>query len=141
MKHYRSTRKRYDTHNKDDAMKENYCPFCDNDNHEIIEETNTMFVMKNRVKYDLFDGVRVLDHLLVIPKQHRVALNEFTDQEIIDAFRIAGKYEEQGYGFYGRGVGSVTRSVAHQHTHLLKLADTTSKLVVFTSKPYLLFER
>ena len=141
MKHYRSTWATYENHNKDDAAKDGYCPFCDISNQTIVEENESAYVIKNRVRYDLFDGTKVLDHLMVIPKQHRTSLTEFTDQELVDTFRIAGKYEEQGYGFYGRGIGSVTRSVEHQHSHLIKQADVKSKVVVFTSKPYFLFER
>jgi diadenosine tetraphosphate (Ap4A) HIT family hydrolase len=142
MKHYRKTFLQYEKHGKTDHAEKIACAFCDNvPSSEIIEQTDTVFVIKNRVKYDMFDGVRVLDHLMVIPIAHRESLAEFTDQEALDMVRISGKYEEEGYGVYARGKGAVTRSVAHQHTHLMKLAATPAKLIIYARKPYLLIDR
>lgn len=142
MKHYRSTFKQYRKHAKSDVGREIVCAFCDPSHiEEIITETDTMRVVRNRVKYDMFDGDRVVDHLMVVPKEHRVSVADFTDQELIDAFRLAGEYEQQGYGIYARGKGAATRSIAHQHTHLMKLANKPAKLIVYASRPYILFDR
>lgn len=142
MKHYRRTFKTYAHHAKQDRSKHVDCNFCDRSMiEEVLEETDTMMVIRNRVKYDLFDGARVLDHLLIVPKVHRQSLAEFTNTELLESFRLAGKYENEGYGVYARGRGSVARSMPHQHTHLLQLADRASKFMVFTKKPYILIER
>ena len=141
MKHYRATRKKYIHHSKTDKQEAVICAFCDRTTRDIVEENDTAYVIVNRVPYDLFDGARVLDHLMVIPKEHRISIKEFSDQELTDMFRLAGKYEAEGYGVYARGKGAITRSIAHQHTHLIKLADTTSKFVLYTQKPYILFEK
>lgn len=142
MNHYRKLRKKYISHAEIDLKSKEKCLFCvDEEGHEIIEETDKAFVMRNRLMYNLFDGARVLDHLMVIPKAHRESINDFTDEELVDTFRLAGKYENQGYGVYGRGKGAATRSMTHQHTHLLKLADKAANFVIYSNKPYLLFDR
>ena len=142
MKHYRTTYKKYKGHAKTDAVRSIECAFCDPSAiEEIIKETDTVRVVRNRVKYDMFDGDRVVDHLMVIPKAHRASVGEFTDQELLDSFRIAGEYEEQGYGIYARGKGAATRSIEHQHTHLMKLANRPARLILYSHRPYFLFDR
>jgi diadenosine tetraphosphate (Ap4A) HIT family hydrolase len=88
----------------------------------------------------MFEGRRVVDHLMVIPKRHVETIAEFSDQEKIDQMTVVGEYEAQGYNVYARGVGTISRSVKHQHTHLIKLVDKKSKAVVFLQKPYVLLD-
>jgi diadenosine tetraphosphate (Ap4A) HIT family hydrolase len=88
----------------------------------------------------MFEGRRVVDHLMVIPKRHVETVAEFSDQEKIDQMTVIGEYEAKGYNVYARGVGSVTRSVRHQHTHLIKLIDKRSKAVIYLKKPYVLID-
>jgi diadenosine tetraphosphate (Ap4A) HIT family hydrolase len=97
-----------------------------------------MYVIANRIAYDVFAGRRVTDHLMVIPKRHTESINDFTDQEKIDQMTIMGDYESRGYDVYARGVESVTRSVKHQHTHLIKMLDKRPKLVIFSERPHIL---
>lgn len=114
-------------------------PSCDGDpTQPIIEEDGTMYIMENRTSYDVFEGRRVLDHLMVIPKRHVEMVTDFTDQEKLDHMNIIGRYEKEGYNVYARGVGSVTRSVKHQHTHLIKLSDKLPKGTLYIRKPYFL---
>jgi diadenosine tetraphosphate (Ap4A) HIT family hydrolase len=140
MLHYRKTINVYRGHNKSDTMKD-VCTFCNEDNlPRVTGENKTMFIMPNRVSYDMFEGRRVIDHLMVIPKRHAETVAEFSDQEKIDQMTIIGEYEARGYNTYARGVATISRSVKHQHTHLIKLVDKKSKAVVFLSKPYVLFD-
>jgi len=136
--HYRKTRNVYARHNKNDVAET--CPFpsCNSHNvsQEYLFENDTMYIIANRVSYDLFEGREVLDHLMVIPKRHLETFDDFTDQEKLDFMAIAGEYEKQGYYIYARGVGSATRSVKHQHTHLLKMTNKKGKFLLYTSKPY-----
>jgi diadenosine tetraphosphate (Ap4A) HIT family hydrolase len=78
---------------------------------------------------------------MVIPKRHAETLAEFTDQEKIDQMTIAGEYEAKGFNVYARGVGSVSRTVKHQHTHLIKLVNKRSNFVLFARKPYFLIDK
>lgn len=97
-----------------------------------------MHLIPNRTKYDVFEGRCVIDHLMVIPKRHVETVADFTEAEKIDMMTIIGEYETKGYNIYARGAGSVSRSVAHQHTHLIKLVEKPMKYIVHMKKPYFL---
>jgi diadenosine tetraphosphate (Ap4A) HIT family hydrolase len=88
----------------------------------------------------MFEGRKVTDHVMVIPKRHHEDIQSFNDQEKIDAMAIIGDYEARGYNLYARGVGSPTRSVKHQHTHLIKLVEKPSSVIIFARKPYFLLD-
>lgn len=66
---------------------------------------------------------------------------EFTDQEKIDQMTAAGEYEAKGFNVYARGMASVSRTVKHRHTHLIKLVNKRSNFVLFARKPYLLIDK
>ena len=138
MYHYRKTIQTYKRLNKADKGRPT-CTFCNEiGGPNIIAENDTMFIIPNRVSYDVFEGRRVTGHFMVIPKRHVEMLGEFTDQEKIDQMTILGEYEAKGYNVYARGVGSVTRSVKHQHTHLIKANDKKARLFIYASKPHFL---
>jgi len=143
MYHYRKTYKKYAQKNKDDKQKGTLCTFCHNITHEQKAESNdTMQVVFNRVSYDVFEGRAVLDHLMIVPKRHVESLNDFTDQEKLDLMSLAGEYEAKGYNVYARGMGSITRSVKHQHTHLIKIKNgAKAKLIFYLQKPHFLINR
>lgn len=101
-----------------------------------------MNVIPNRVFYDIFEGRRVIDHLMITPKRHVETLKDFTKEEKVEMMDIAGEYEAKGYNVYARGMGSITRSVKHQHTHLLKIDnDRKAKLYLYIGKPYLVIHK
>jgi diadenosine tetraphosphate (Ap4A) HIT family hydrolase len=77
---------------------------------------------------------------MVIPKQHHESLQAFNEAEKLDVMAVIGDYESRGYNVYARGVGSISRSVKHQHTHLIKMADKPSNLIIYARKPYLLVD-
>lgn len=141
MYHFRSTRRTYDKLNKRDKRSTADCafPLCGGDTSQpITKENETMYLVRNRITYDIFEGRRVLDHKMVIPKRHIESITDFTNQEKIDHMDLLGEYEKQGYNVYARGTGSVTRSVKHQHTHLIKLSDKLPKGTLYIRKPYFL---
>jgi len=138
MHHYRSTRKRYTKHNVNDTQAEG-CTFCKEiGSPQSIEETKTMFVIPNRISYDLFEGLPVLDHKMVIPKRHIESIDDFTKQEKLDFIKIVGAHEKEGYSVYARGSDNVNRSVRHQHTHLIHLGSKKPNLVLHIRKPHIL---
>lgn len=138
MYHYRKTRTSYKRLNAGDAAKP-VCTLCDEDNKpRIVRENETMILLPNRVSYDIFEGMRVIEHLMIVPKRHVEGLDEFTDQEKLDFMAFAGEFEAKGYNVYARGAKSATRSVAHQHTHLIKLDNKKAKSIVYIAKPYFL---
>jgi diadenosine tetraphosphate (Ap4A) HIT family hydrolase len=141
MHHYRKTIKDYSAHNAKDKVSSG-CTLCKEVGQaRVVYENDTMFIIPNRVSYDMFEGRRVLEHFMVIPKRHVETLSEFTDEEKIDQMTIAGEYEAKGFNAYARGVGSVSRTVKHQHTHLIKLVNKRSNFVLFAQKPYILIDK
>lgn len=142
MLHYSKTRRNYVKLRKADHAQRD-CAFCDDPSlHDrIIKQTDTMMVVPNRTSYDLFEGLKVLDHLMVIPKRHLELVADFTEQEQLDLMKFVGEYEAKGYSIYARGSGSVTRSVKHQHTHLIKLDSKIPTVSLFIRKPYILIHK
>lgn len=142
MHHYRSNRQSYSRLNQADKLRGD-CTFCTDETlpGRVIESSATMQVIPNRTQYDIFEGLRVNDHLLIIPKRHLETIDDFTQEEKVGMMDIIGKYEAQGYSVYARGVGSVNRSVKHQHTHLIKLRNVRPKFIFFVRRPYFLIDR
>lgn len=139
MHHYRKTIKQYmATKAKNEALKQ--CPFCVSETIEkCLYETDLSYVVRNITEYDLWESHEVVDHLMIIPKRHVENFVSMSDNERLDVMRIAAHYEADGYNVYARGVGSATRSVKHQHTHLIKINDKDPRLVLHVKKPYFLF--
>ena len=143
MLHYSKTRRQYVKLNKGDHHQRRDCAFCDDDTltTRVTQETDTMMVLPNRVSYDIFEGRKVLDHLMIVPKRHLERVADFTDQEQLELMKLIGKYEANGYSIYARGWGSVSRSVKHQHTHLIKLDDKIASFNLYLRKPYVLIHK
>jgi diadenosine tetraphosphate (Ap4A) HIT family hydrolase len=114
------------------------CQFCSisSSSNVLIETTEHFRVIKNRFPYSMWDGHKVIDHLLVIPKKHTDTLNDLTDAEAGEYMRLISAYENDGYSVYARAPGSKTKSIVHQHTHLLKASPKTIRGVLFLQKPY-----
>lgn len=142
MHHYRKTYKKYQKLNKD-VNGTVACSLCDAiDADGIVEDAVSMRVIKNRVPYDMFDGLPTTgEHLLVVPKRHVLLFADFHTEERLEYMEIMAKYEKLGYSVYARSHTNVQRSQAHQHTHLIKLGRHYPKLLLAISKPYLLFWR
>lgn len=140
MYHYRKTKHTYSKLNASD-IDHGDCSFCSEQLQSgAMFDNDTMYVVPNRVKYDMFEGMKVTDHLMVIPKAHHETIRTFNDAEKLDAMNVISDYEATGYNVYARAVGSVSRSKKHQHTHLIKLDDKPSKVVIFSKKPYVLID-
>ena len=143
MYQYRRTRKRYARANKADKTSDKGCTFCTSEIAErsLIEGEHT-FLVPNRVFYDAWELNDVVDHLLLIPKQHAKSLAGLSDEARQEIMHMMATYEAKGYNIYARGVGSVMRSVKdHQHTHFIKTNNKKSKFALFLEKPYLLIKR
>jgi diadenosine tetraphosphate (Ap4A) HIT family hydrolase len=143
MRHYRKTVKEYIKNTAKDRQRA-ICTFCHEltgDKPNVIAENDTMFIIPNRVSYDMFEGQRVADHLMVLPKRHVEMMADFTDAEKRDQMSIMADYEKEGYDIYARGVGNIARSVKHQHTHLIKTVNKRARFIFFLDKPYILLDK
>lgn len=137
-KEHRTYKKHLSKNNK------NSCDFCDidKDSDQFIEDNSSFKLIKNIFPYSLWDGLRVKDHLLIVPKKHTDTLSNLSPEESKDFVELMSKYEIKGYNVYARAPGSIRKTIIHQHTHLIK-TDKMVKNVIFTvHRPfYLRFPR
>lgn len=114
------------------------CQFCDVDNNTKyqVEQTDNFWVIKNIFPYSLWDEMYVSDHLLVIPKEHVDSLKGLPDSTAVEYVRLIEAYESKGYNIYARAPGSATKSVIHQHTHLIKTDKQRHRVLIHIKKPY-----
>ena len=134
MFHYRTTRNRYASYPRPKG-----CSFCTAIEPDHLQaETAHHTILTNRVMYDVWELRRVTDHLLVIPKRHVKGLGELTNAEKLDHINIIAEYELKGYNVYARGIGSLQRSVEHQHTHLIRTGSKQARGSLSIKKPYFL---
>jgi diadenosine tetraphosphate (Ap4A) HIT family hydrolase len=134
--HYRKTRKKYAS-----FPPATDCQFCDPHKHAaaIHQETPHAYVIANRTFYDQWELRKVTDHRMIIPKRHVHTLSELSAEERVDIIDIIADYESRGYEVYARAPTSTTRSVQHQHTHLIKAEPKTARGLFFLHKPYILW--
>ena len=134
MNHYRKTIKKYR-----ERQKVSGCPFCSEETiKQSIAETPHAYIVPNLTQYDLWELHDVVDHLLVVPKRHVLSFAELDEKERLDIMNILAEYESQNYNIYARGEQFVKRSVAHQHTHLIKVSNKKPRMSLFLQKPYML---
>lgn len=137
MYHSNKTRKRYREQYVD---KDAGCPFCPPLVHErLITEHEHFVIIENGIKYDQWEGHEVTEHLLLIPRVHIDKIGELSMHASAEMVKIISDYEAEGYNIYARGFKSQRRSVAHQHTHLIKISGKRARIMLFIEKPYLLF--
>lgn len=135
MHHFRKTVKHYLSRQQVSG-----CPFCDKATlDKAVRQTKSVYIVRNLTQYDMWEGHRVIDNLIVVPKRHVASMKELSEQERLEIIDLIADYEEQNYSVFARGVGSVTRSVEHQHTHLIKVHHKRPKFVMFIRWPYWLF--
>ena len=115
------------------------CDFChfSADNDRIVSEHKYFWVVKNIFGYDLWDNQDVLKHFMIVPKKHIESLSLLPDEALREYANILVAYEAKNYSFYARSMSNVSKSVPHQHTHVLKLGGTKKRFFIFLRKPYI----
>lgn len=117
------------------------CAFCDDQDltNRIVFETPDAYVIPNLFPYSMWDMRRVIEHLMIIPKQHVKSLSELSAEARTSIMDLAADYEAKGYNVYARATDSTARTVAHQHTHLIRTEGTPHKVSFYWRKPYISF--
>lgn len=115
-----------------------FCKFRIGDD-QVVAEHEYFWIVKNIFGYDLWDSLDVHEHLMIVPKEHIESIALLGADASREFMSVLADYEAKGYAFYGRPMKSVSKSVPHQHTHLLKLGSKRKKFFVFLQKPYLLW--
>ena len=138
MPSYRKRRhqKVYAKHTKA-AKKADACQFCEIDQSypQFVNKGQHFKIIQNIFPYDVWDGMRVSEHLLLIPTTHTENLGTLEPAAKLEFVELISKYEVQGYDVYARSL-SVVRSVPHQHTHLIKTTGKTIRGTVYLKRPY-----
>lgn len=62
-----------------------------------------------------------------------------TDEEMAEYIKILTKYEKLCYSIYARSPGNTSKSIVHQHTHLIKIDDKSKKWIFYLKKPHVLW--
>lgn len=120
------------------------CHFCDLVKHstnQIIKQTDYFLIVKNLFGYDLWDGCRVKEHLMIVPKRHVESLAGLSNKEMSSYLEQVVQFEAAGYSVYARASDNTTRSINHQHTHLIKIDNNPVKMLAYSKKPYLLWRK
>jgi len=115
------------------------CEFCqlDIDKHsQVLRTTPSFKLIRNIFPYSVWDSQQVVDHLMIVPKQHTDTLKHLSDEQAAEFVQLISEYEEQGYNVYARAPKSSIKTVEHQHTHLIKTTGRV-KFVFVLMKPYL----
>jgi ATP adenylyltransferase len=135
----RTSQRRYVIH-KNKSKQSDGCDFCNitDKSSQFVRGTRFFNVITNIFGYDVWDGCRVTEHLMLIPKRHIHSLGELTSQERERYAKLISEYEAKGYSLYSRAADNITKSVAHQHTHLIKLEPRRKKFLFYIRTPHLL---
>lgn len=135
---YRTTKNQriYDDHRA--RTKADGCPFCNMppEKRKTIEESAHALVIQNIFPYEVWEGFKATEHLLLIPKRHVSSLNELNSGERTDIMNLYCKYEALGFNLYSRAPGSGARTHAHVHTHFIKIEGDIATELTFTKTPY-----
>jgi diadenosine tetraphosphate (Ap4A) HIT family hydrolase len=116
----------------------NTCAFCviKKNNHQLVTTTSHFKIITNIFPYSLWDGQKVISHLMITPKRHTDSLSNMKPDEKVEYVDLIEQYEYQGYNIYARAPSSSVKSIIHQHTHLIKTDGKTRRFVFLIRKPY-----
>ena len=134
----RSTKQQHEYQRNTNEDQGKGCPFCAmSEGHpQFVRETEYLKVIKNQRPYSLWDDQGVVDHLMIVPKQHTGKLGSLNSEASHEFIQLIDEYEEKGYSFYARALHSTVRSEPHQHTHLMKLDNKKRNFLLMARKPW-----
>jgi ATP adenylyltransferase len=115
------------------------CDFCKfkPEDAQVVQTYTHFWLVYNRFPYSVWDSLGVDEHLMIIPKRHVDAIGHFTPEEAKEYLELLGKYEATGYSIYARATQSKSRSITHQHTHLIKLDSKIKRVMFHVHRPYI----
>jgi ATP adenylyltransferase len=133
----------YIRYRKNEKAKGQRCIFCElsEDHEQYIDESEYFWIVKNSFPYDLWDDLDVLEHRMIVPRKHTESLYALSDAALAEYGKLLGRYEADGFSIYARAQTVITKSVPHQHTHLIRLNDKQKRFILYSKKPYVLWYR
>ena len=129
-----SKRKRAENYDSD-------CIFCRLPDEQIIKSTNKFLVTRNIFPYSIWDHYPVGEHWMIIPKRHIEGITELDKAESDELMKLFQEYEALGFNIFTRTPGNSMKTVAHQHTHLIKPTGKEQKFLIYIRKPHIHFHR
>lgn len=117
------------------------CVFCESHRQDLVYDGAYFKVIRNIYPYSFWDGHAVDDHLLVVPKWHTDTLANLSGGQAVEFLNLVSEYENVGYNVYARAPGSQSKSIVHQHTHLIKTHGRTKRILLMIRRPYVRFVR
>ena len=119
------------------------CDFCGfgSEPAKVLNEYDNFWIVENIFGYDLWDSMTVVEHLMIVPKKHTESIGNLGAEVLAEYGQIIADYDKLGYSFYARAAGNKSKSIPHQHTHLLKFDGKRKKFYMFLKKPYILWYR
>jgi ATP adenylyltransferase len=125
------------------SLAQEKCDFCHfrNTHSQVVEEYPLFWKVKNIFAYDTWDGCRVNEHLMLVPKRHVTSLSELDEIEKSQYVDLVASAEDDGYNIFSRASAASTKSVPHQHTHLIKYEPRQLKVLLYLRYPHTRFFR
>ena len=116
------------------------CDFCNfnGSSDVLIKEYSLFWHVINKFGYATWDGYCVREHSMIVPKRHAVSISEFTPEESQEYIALISKFEKEGNSIYSRSDKQVTKSIPHQHTHLIQLEDKQVRSLIYNHSPHIL---
>jgi hypothetical protein len=78
---------------------------------------------------------------MLVPHEHTDTIASLSEAARLEFVQQISAYEENGYHVYARATKSQTKSIPHQHTHLIKCVGRPTKMAFYILKPYINFQR
>lgn len=118
------------------------CDFCklETSTHDhIVKAFEHFWIVENMFKYDTWDSLDVIRHLMIIPKLHTESLIHLPANALEEYTKILTEYDAAGYSLYLRAMTNKSKTIPHLHAHLLLLGGRRNNFHVFVRKPYFLW--
>lgn len=129
-----------DTHKKyrtDTSSRGIGCTLCKDLSNEVFEESENFFVVENIFPYSNWDAQGVVDHRMIIPKEHIKFLDDLSGEQRLEMMSHLASYEQRGYNMYKRCEQNANGSIPdHIHWHLIKLDQKKITRMSFSVDPY-----
>lgn len=114
-----------------------HCVFCYPPKHQIVQELKKFYIFKNDFPYAIWDYRKVIDHLMVVPKEHVNKISELSADSKEEYINILSEFEDNGYNLYTRTDSNKSKSIGHFHTHLIKTDGKPFTSLVYQREPYI----
>lgn len=113
------------------------CTLCSDITKDVIEQTDSFYLIENIFPYEHWDGQGVTEHNLIITKDHTRYLKDLDQAQRSELIDLIAKYEHLGFNMYKRSQHNNKGSIpGHIHWHLIKVDQKSIDSLQFSLDPY-----